>query len=178
MYWIQHLFFVILGRIRHLWFSWNCLGTNRISQDICFVVALICGFPEHRKTTWAMSYEWEQADKCFILATHHYLNLAFAHLQIMLIIDIHPLQGTTHPLICSYKENNCKSTCRIEKETIFFLLVLKEATDISAKSWQLTIGLNPKENHASLWTLWYKIRLHSTSYPFHKPFSGLIILEI
>lgn len=50
-------------------------------------------------------------------ATHHYLNLAFAHLQIMLIVDVHPLQGTTHPLICSHKEHNRKSTCGIEKET-------------------------------------------------------------
>lgn len=50
-------------------------------------------------------------------APHHYLNLTFAHLQIMLIVDIHPLQCTTHPLICSHEEDNCKATCRIEEET-------------------------------------------------------------
>lgn len=47
-------------------------------------------------------------------ATYHYLNLSFAHLQIILIVDIHPLQGTTHTLICSHEEHDCKTTCRIK----------------------------------------------------------------
>lgn len=50
-------------------------------------------------------------------ATHHYLNLAFAHLQIVLVVDIHPFQGTAHPLICSHEEHDCKATCRVEKDT-------------------------------------------------------------
>lgn len=59
-------------------------------------------------------------------ATHHYLNLAFAHLQIMLVVDIHPLQGAAHPLICFHEEHDCKPTCRIGERGKLNSSVLKE----------------------------------------------------
>lgn len=40
----------------------------------------------------------------------HDLDLAFAHLQVVLIVDIHPLQGAAHPLVHSHQEHDCKST--------------------------------------------------------------------
>lgn len=46
-------------------------------------------------------------------ATHHYLDLAFAHLQVVLIVDVHPLQGAAHPLVHSHQEHNCKSTWKV-----------------------------------------------------------------
>lgn len=59
-------------------------------------------------------------------ATHHYLNLAFAHLQIMLVVDIHPLQGAAHPLICFHEEHDCETTCRIGERDEFQFSVLKD----------------------------------------------------
>lgn len=46
-------------------------------------------------------------------ATHHYLDLAFAHLQVVLIVYVHPLQGAAHPLVHSHQEHDCKSTWKV-----------------------------------------------------------------
>lgn len=67
----------------------------------------------------------------FVPATHHYLDLAFAHLQVVLVVDIHPLQGTAHPLVRSHKEHNCKPTCRIRKRDV---TKIKDSGDSGAQS--------------------------------------------
>lgn len=93
---------------------------------LCLAALFTCAFkPPHKNT---------QAD--LKPTTHHYLNLALAHLQIMLIVDIHPLQGTAHPLICSHEEHDCKATCRIEKETK--LSCISPQRGDRPKSWKWT----------------------------------------
>lgn len=44
--------------------------------------------------------------------TYHDLDFSFADLQIVFVIDIHPLQGTFHPIVSPHKKHYCKSTCR------------------------------------------------------------------
>lgn len=44
-------------------------------------------------------------------STHHDLDLPLADLQVVLIIDIHPLQGTLHPIARPHQEHDCKATC-------------------------------------------------------------------
>lgn len=56
-----------------------------------------------------MPWEWGN-----LTATHHDLDLSLAHLQVVLIVDIHPLEGTAEPLAGSYQEHNGKPPCDIE----------------------------------------------------------------
>lgn len=42
--------------------------------------------------------------------THHDLDLSLADLQVILVIDIHPLQGTLHPIARPHQEHDCKAT--------------------------------------------------------------------
>lgn len=94
-------------KMSFIWISWKFAATIIDSKRHLICCCLNMRF-------WPLqenhSSAWEQAERCLIWETHHYLNLAFAHLQIMLIVDIHPLQGTTHSLICSHKEHYCKTT--------------------------------------------------------------------
>lgn len=49
-------------------------------------------------------------------ATHHNLDLSLAHLQVVLIVDIHPLEGTAESLAGSYQEHDGKPPCEKERE--------------------------------------------------------------
>lgn len=72
--------------------------------------------------------------------THHYLNLLFAHLQVVLVVDVHPLQGTAHPLICSDEEHDCKAACEIEKETESVLTASPEKKTLTSKHMKLNFA--------------------------------------
>lgn len=89
------------------------------------------------------------------------MNLVFAHLQVVLVVDIHPLQGTTHPLVCADKEHNSEATCGIGKETettiygvasgtpFFRTLELKRmkldvARRVTLKPWAMSAALHPR----------------------------------
>lgn len=67
----------------------------------------MCGFNQHKNP---------QEQNAMNSYTHHNLNLPFAHLQIMLIVDVHPLQGTTHSLVCFHQEHNRKATYKNQKK--------------------------------------------------------------
>lgn len=43
-------------------------------------------------------------------ATHHDLDFSLADLQVVLVIDVHPLQGTFHPIARPHQEHDCKAT--------------------------------------------------------------------
>lgn len=92
-------------------FSLKNARTLKRCKHICSVDTLICGFNRRKMSSGRKA----EQHRHFVQATHHYLDLAFAHLQVVLIVDIHPLQGTAHPLVRSHKEHNCKPTCRIRK---------------------------------------------------------------
>lgn len=70
--------------------------------------ALMCGF-NHGKPRGSIARKRDAS----LSATYHYLDLAFAHLQVVLIVDVHPLQGAAHALVHSHQEHNCKSTWKV-----------------------------------------------------------------
>lgn len=45
------------------------------------------------------------------LASHHDLDLALADLEIVLVVDIHPLQSDADPLVCPHQEDDGKTPC-------------------------------------------------------------------
>lgn len=49
---------------------------------------------------------------CPVTCAHHDLDLALADLQVVLVVDVHPLQGTSHPLIGPHQEHDSKAACR------------------------------------------------------------------
>lgn len=42
---------------------------------------------------------------------HHDLDLALADLQVVLVVDVHPLQGTSHPLIGPHQKYDGEAAC-------------------------------------------------------------------
>jgi hypothetical protein len=49
------------------------------------------------------------------LHTHHNLDLQVADLQVVFVVDVHPLEGTSYPLVCAHQENDSETTCRETK---------------------------------------------------------------
>lgn len=97
-----------LLHLLQLCWIWVCFIDAKERCNITrFQDALVCGF-NHGKPR-ALRQEGERR----FSATHHDLDLAFAHLQVVLIVDVHPLQGAAHPLVHSHQEHNCKSTWRV-----------------------------------------------------------------
>lgn len=57
-------------------------------------------------------------DPRFDSMTYHDLNLSFADLQIVFIVDVHSFQSTFHPIVSPHKKYDRKSTCR-RRETSY-----------------------------------------------------------
>lgn len=98
-------------------------GQNEASVDffwrtfLCLPYVILPSMPNHD------SLKGKSVEKCLVSVTHHYLNLTLADLEIVFVVDVHPLQSTTNPLVCLHEEHDCKATCMMQRNDTFKMCI-------------------------------------------------------
>lgn len=91
--------------------------------------ARCCSAHRPKGLHWSLDWEWNGVR----VVTYHDLDFSFADLQIILVIDVHPLQGTFHPIVSPHKKHYRESTCRRHK-IILFINIKTEPLGASSRS--------------------------------------------
>lgn len=169
--WIQHLL-VILGGIRYLCFFWKCLGTNRISQDICLRMWFSPSIEKPQEVWLRTSRQMFHLSNSPLFEFHICTPAGHAHYWHT------SSSGHNAPLGLFARGKQLQNHLQDWERNHIKQLFIKEMTDISAKPWTAKPQTRPCFSmYTSIQNKTYLDLLNSAFHTSHKLSEDTIILE-